>query len=54
MIAQDKSKLENQFLVEEAHSLYKAKFITEVQFIEIQEALPTPKKSKNILSFRNK
>ena len=49
MIAQDKSKLENQFLVAEANSLYKAKFITEVQFIEIQKAIPTPKKSKNIL-----
>ncbi|UFH45901.1 hypothetical protein LNP27_12315 [Flavobacterium galactosidilyticum] len=49
MIAQDKRLLENQFLVAEAHSLYKAKFITEVQFSEIQKAIPTPKKSKNIL-----
>lgn len=49
MIAQNKRLLENQFLVAEAHSLYKAKFITEVQFSEIQKAIPTPKKSKNIL-----
>lgn len=49
MIAQDKTKLENQFLVDEAHSLYKAKFITEEQFSEIQKAIPTSKKSKNIL-----
>ena len=49
MIAQDKSKLENQFLVDEAHSLCEAKFITEVEFSEIQKAIPTPKKSKNIL-----
>lgn len=49
MIAQDKKKLENQFLIDEAHSLYKARFITELEFDEIQKSLPTPKKQRNIL-----
>ena len=49
MIVQEISKLENQILIDEAHSLYKAKFITEQQYNEIKKQLPTPKKQKNIL-----
>jgi hypothetical protein len=49
MIAQDKIRLENQLLVEEAHSLLDAKFITEDQFAIIKKLLPTPKRQKNIL-----
>ena len=49
MIALEKIKVENQLLVEEAHALYKARFISEEQFKIIQKSHPTPKKQKNIL-----
>lgn len=49
MIAQNKTKLENQILMDEAHSLYKAKFITKEQYIEIEKQLPIYKTPKNFL-----
>lgn len=49
MIAQDKTKLENQILIDEAHSLYKAKFISKDQYLEIEKLLPVYKTPKNIL-----
>lgn len=49
MIAYDKTELENQFLIDEAHSLYKAGFILKEQYNEIEKKLPTPKRHKNIL-----
>lgn len=48
MIAQDKTKLENQFLIDEAHSLYEAKFISKEQFHEIENRLVLPKVHTNI------
>lgn len=48
MIAQDKTKLENQFLIDEAHSLYEAKFISKEQFHEIEMRLVLPKVHTNI------
>ena len=49
MIVQDKTKLENQILIDEAHSLYKAKFISKEQYIEIEKQLPVYKIPKNFL-----
>ncbi|MGA9636920.1 hypothetical protein [Flavobacterium sp.] len=49
MIAYNKTELENQFLIEEAHSLYKAGFISKENYTTIEDQLPTVKKQKNIL-----
>ncbi|KDN56459.1 hypothetical protein [Flavobacterium seoulense] len=48
MIAQDKTKLENQFLIEEAHSLHDAKFISKEQLKEIETRLNYTKANTNI------
>ncbi|MES2240923.1 MAG: hypothetical protein V4497_11765 [Bacteroidota bacterium] len=49
MIAYDKTKLENQFLINEAHSLYEAKFISKEQYHEIETHLAVPKVNTNLL-----
>lgn len=48
MIADDTTKLENQFLIDEAHSLYEANFISEEQFNEIETQLGLRKANTNI------
>lgn len=48
MIAQDTTQLENQFLIDEAHSLYEAKFISKEQFHQIETQLGLPKVNTNI------
>ncbi|HJS01753.1 MAG TPA: hypothetical protein VJ780_12545 [Flavobacterium sp.] len=48
MIAHDKTKLENQFLIDEAHSLYEAKFISKEQYQQIEANFPGYKNQKSI------
>ena len=49
MIAHNKIKLENQFLMDEAQSLFKAGFISKEQLNQIQSQLKIPKTQKNFL-----
>ncbi|MEO8255194.1 MAG: hypothetical protein ABI554_12505 [Flavobacterium sp.] len=49
MIAYDKTELENQFLIDEAHSLQKANFISKDEYKKIVAVLPTLKSNSNIL-----
>ncbi|MES2544221.1 MAG: hypothetical protein V4548_05000 [Bacteroidota bacterium] len=49
MIVYDKTELENQFLIDEALSLFKAGFISKEQYNQTKKEFPIPKRQKNIL-----
>lgn len=49
MIAYNKTELQNHFLINEAHSLHKAGFISKENITTIENDLPTVKNQKNIL-----